>query len=132
MNSVIKQAACFLYSELSVKGPTTFGNLTETNLNVWRAEYCRTTDNLIDDLTYVEDDKDLLAARLAAVFDADNGGPSAARMKLAALASLGKLFADLIARKADEAGDHYVGEAYVDGYFAECPHERLADMAKGR
>jgi hypothetical protein len=75
-------------------------------------------------MSYLESTK--FAARLAAVFDADTGGVNAAREKLAAYAALGKMIADLAATKADEAGDHHVGEAWYHNFF----HERRAQEAR--
>ena len=119
MDELTKKFAGFLYSECGVNGPHSFGKLGETARNVWRAEYVREcADDVLDDMSYLESEK--FAARLAAVFDADTGGVNAARDKLAAYAALGKMIADLAATKADEAGDHHVGEAWYHGYFKEC------------
>lgn len=125
MDALTKQFASFLASECGVTGPSSYGDLSEKHLNIWRAEYCREYPDVLDDVNYVEHQQ--LAARLAAVFSATDD-----RLKLAALAALGKLVADVIAAKADEAGNDWVGEAWYEGYFAELRQERIADMRAAR
>ncbi|CAB5194890.1 hypothetical protein UFOVP171_34 [uncultured Caudovirales phage] len=118
MDELTKKFAEFLASEYGVNGPHSFGKLNEAARNGWRAEYVREcADDVLDDMSYLESEK--FAARLAAVFDADTGGVNAARDKLAAYAALGKMIADLAATKADEAGDHHVGEAWYHNFFHE-------------
>ena len=118
MDELTKKFAEFLACEYGVSGPHSYGKLNETARNGWRAEYVRNcADDVLDDMSYLESTK--LSARLAAVFDADTGGVNAARDKLAAYAALGKMIADLAATKADEAGDHHVGEAWYHNFFHE-------------
>jgi hypothetical protein len=113
MDELTKKFAEFLASEYGVSGPTSFGKLGEQARNGWRAEYCREcADDVLDDMSYLDSVK--FAARLAAVFDAKDD-----RAKLAAYATLGKMIADLAATKADEAGDHHVGEAWYHNFFHE-------------
>jgi hypothetical protein len=125
MDELTKKFAEFLASEYGVSGPTSFGKLGEQARNGWRAEYVREcADDVLDDMTYLDSVK--FAARLAAVFSVNDGGVNAAREKLAAYAALGKMIADLAATKADEAGDHFVGEAWYHNFF----HERRAEEAR--
>ena len=113
MDELTKKFAEFLASEYGVNGPHSFGKLGEVARNGWRAEYVRNcADDVLDDMSYLESTR--LAAVLAAVFDAKDD-----RAKLAAYAALGKMIADLAATKADEAGDHHVGEAWYHNFFHE-------------
>ena len=41
------------------------------------------------------------------------------RERLSAYAALGKAVADVVARKADEAGEEWVDEGWADGLFKE-------------
>ena len=68
--------------------------------------------DVLDDVTYIA--SDLLARRLELVFGAKDE-----RAKLAAYAALGKAVADVVARKADEAGEEWVDEGWSDGLFKE-------------
>jgi hypothetical protein len=108
--------AQFLYRECGVEGYESWDALGEQDRNVWRAEYCRHSPDLLDDLSYIESQQ--LSAHLAAVFVAKDGGVNSARNQLTAHAALGKLIAEVIVKKADEAGDYYVHEACVAGYFS--------------
>ncbi len=113
MDELTKKFAEFLASEYGVSGPHSFGKLGEVARNGWRAQYVREcADDVLDDMSYLE--SALLSARLAAVFDAKDD-----RSKLAAYAALGKMIADLAAVRADEAGDHHVGEAWYHNFFHE-------------
>jgi hypothetical protein len=109
--------AQFLYRECGVTGIKSWDALGELDRNIWRAEYCRETSDLLDNLSYIEGQQ--LATRLAAVFVAQDGGPNSARNQLTAHAELGRLVADLMAQKADEAGDYYVNAAEDAGFFAD-------------
>jgi hypothetical protein len=120
MDELTKKFAEFLASEYGVSGPHSFGKLGEVARNGWRAQYVREcAEDVLDDMSYLESTR--LAAVLAAVFDAKDD-----RAKLAGYAALGKMIADLAAAKADEAGDHFVGEAWYHNFF----HERRAEEAR--
>lgn len=113
MDELTKKFAEFLAQEYGVNGPHSFGKLGEAARNGWRAEYVRNcADDMLDDMSYLESTK--LSALLATVFDAKDD-----RAKLAGYAALGKMIADLAATKADEAGDHHVGEAWYHNFFHE-------------
>ena len=112
MNPLGKKFVDFLYTDYGVTGPDSYDRLTEAELNSWRAEYSVSYPDILDDATYI--DETLLGRRLEAVFRATDD-----RLKLAALAALGKAFADVIARRADEAGREWVEEAQADGLYAE-------------
>lgn len=116
MDNLTAKFADFLYRECGVESVEDWVALGDLDRNIWRAEYCRETPDLLDDLSYIETQQ--LAARLAAVFVAQDGGPNTGRNKLAAYAHLGKLVADLMAIKADKSGDYYVSAAENDGHFA--------------
>jgi len=116
MDKLAKQFCGFLYSEYSVTGANSYNRLTEAERDGWRAEYCREYPDVLDDVNYIA--SDLLARRLVAVFAADTG-VNAAREKLSAYAALGKAVADVVARKADEAGEEWVDEGWADGLFKE-------------
>jgi hypothetical protein len=109
--------AQFLYRECGVDGYESWDELGEQDRNIWRAEYCRHSSDLLDALSYIESQQ--LSAHLAAVFVSKEGGVNSARNTLTAHAALGKLMADLIVTKADEAGDYYVHEACLNGYFSD-------------
>jgi hypothetical protein len=117
MDKLAKKFCGFLYSEYSVTGANSYDRLTEAERNGWRAEYCREYPDVLDDVNYIA--SDLLARRLEAVFSVNDGGVNAAREKLAAYAALGKAVADVVARKADEAGEEWVDEGWSDGLFKE-------------
>lgn len=117
MDKVFKKFADFLYTEYSVAGVDAYDALTEAELNGWRAEYCRECADVLDDVTYI--DTVMLARRLEAVFNVASGGVNEASDKLRAYAALGKAVADVVARKADEAGRDWVEEARADGLYAE-------------
>lgn len=117
MDNLTEKFADFIYRECGVEGYESWDSLGELDRNIWRAEYCRETSDLLDDLSYIETQQ--LAARLAAVFVAQDGGPNSARNRATAHAELGRLAADLIAKKADEAGDYYVNAAEDAGFFAD-------------
>ena len=117
MDKLAKKFCGFLYTEYSVTGANTYNRLTEAERDGWRAEYCREYPDVLDDVTYI--DTVMLARRLEAVFNADTGGVNAASDKLRAYAALGKAVADVVARKADEAGADWVDEGWSDGLFKE-------------
>jgi hypothetical protein len=112
MNKFIRKFCGFLYTEYSVTGANTYNRLTEAERDGWRAEYCREYPDVLDDVNYIA--SDLLARRLELVFTAKDE-----RAKLAAYAALGKAVADVVARKADEAGEEWVDEGWSDGLFKE-------------
>ena len=116
MDALTEKFVDFLYRECGVESVESWVDLGELDRNIWRAEYCRNDPDLLDDLSYIEGQQ--LSARLAAVFVAQDGGPNSARNRLTAHAELGKLVADLMAQKADEAGDYYVSAAEDAGFFA--------------
>lgn len=122
MDNLTEKFADFLYRECGVTGLESWDALGELDRNIWRAEYCRQTPDLLDDLNYIEEQQ--LAAKLAAVFAAQDGGANAARNRLTAHAELGRLVADLFARKADDHGDYHISEADADGYFASLKTDR--------
>jgi hypothetical protein len=117
MDAITEKFVDFLYRECGVESIESWVDLGELDRNVWRAEYCGRHPDLLDDLNYIETQQ--LAAKLAAVFVAQDGGPNSPRNRLTAHADLGRLVADFIAKKADEAGDYYVNAAEDAGYFSD-------------
>jgi hypothetical protein len=112
MDKLAKKFCGFLYTEFGVTGANTYNRLTEAERDGWRAEYCREYPDVLDDVNYIA--SDLLARRLELVFGAKDE-----RERLSAYAALGKAVADVVARKADEAGEEWVDEGWSDGLFKE-------------